>query len=107
MRLRPPGLLQLLHRDRPPDKNENHSSVGRRVYVGGLFLSPRVQVGEVVNIARTRLIDGRRSGEIKVGRLVRQGGARDRHEDPAHSTFCPMPAVAAAQSSRAPVWRTA
>jgi hypothetical protein len=47
------------------------------------------------------------SGEIRVDHLFRQRGALDRREDPVHSTFFPIPVVAAARSSRAPIWTAA
>jgi hypothetical protein len=47
------------------------------------------------------------SGEIRVDHPFRQRGALDRREDPVHSTFFPIPVVAAARSSRAPIWTAA
>ena len=46
------------------------------------------------------------SGEVRVDHPFRQAGALDRREDRAHSTLFPPPVVAAARSSRAPIWTT-
>jgi hypothetical protein len=47
------------------------------------------------------------SGEIRVDHPFRQRGALDRREGPVHSTFFPVRVVAAARSSRAPIWAAA